>query len=41
MKLLGKWQKVVEQHSNMLFNKVLGEKEKCAFHFYFKTEGNF
>ena len=41
MKLPGKWQKVVEQHSNMLFNKVLGEKEKCVFHFYFKTEGTF
>ena len=41
MKLPGKWQKVVEQHSNILFNKVLGEKEKCVFHFYFKTEGTF
>ena len=26
---------------NMLFNKVLGENEKCVFHFYLKTEGTF
>ena len=25
----------------MLFNKVLGENEKCAFYFYLKTEGTF
>ena len=24
---------------NTLFNKVLGENEKCVFHFYLKTEG--
>ena len=26
---------------NTLFNKVLGENEKCAFYFYFKTERTF
>ena len=26
---------------NTLFNKVLGENEKCAFYFYLKTEGTF
>ena len=26
---------------NTLFNKVLGENEKCVFYFYLKTEGNF
>ena len=25
----------------MLFNKVLGENEKCVFYFYLKTEGTF
>ena len=25
----------------MLFNKVLGEIEKCVFYFYLKTEGTF
>ena len=39
MKLPGKWQKVVEQRT--LFNKVLGENEKYAFHFYLKTERAF
>ena len=24
-----------------LFNKILGENEKCVFYFYFKTEGTF
>ena len=36
MKLPKKWQKVVV---NTLFNKVLGENEKCVFYFYLKTEG--
>ena len=26
---------------NMLFNKVLGENEKCVFYLYLKTEGTF
>ena len=39
MKLPGKWKKVVEQRT--LFNKVLGENEKYAFHFYLKTERTF
>ena len=26
---------------NTLFNKVLGEKDKCVFYFYLKTEGTF
>ena len=26
---------------NMLFHKVLGENEKCVFHFCLKTEGTF
>ena len=39
MKLPGNWQKVVEQRT--LFNKVLGENENYAFHFYLKTEGTF
>lgn len=26
---------------NMLFNKVLGENEKCVFHFYLKNQRNF
>ena len=26
---------------NMLFNKVLGENEKCVFYFYLKTKGTF
>ena len=26
---------------NTLFNKVLGENEKCVFYFYLKTEGTF
>ena len=34
MKLPEKWQKVVGQRVNMLFNKVLGENEKCVFYFY-------
>ena len=25
----------------MLFNKVLGESEKCVFHFYLKNQRNF
>ena len=33
MKLLGKWQKVVEQPVNRLPNEVLGENEKCVFCF--------
>ena len=37
MKLPGKWQNVVgEKMVNTLFNKVLGENEKCVFHFDFK-----
>ena len=39
IKLPEKWQKVVEQNGDTL--KVLGENEKCAFNFYFKTEGRF
>ena len=30
MKLPEKWQKVVEQNSDTLFNKVLGENEKMC-----------
>ena len=43
MKLPEKWQKVVEQNSevNTLFNKVLGENEKCVYYFYLKTKGTF
>ena len=41
MKLPEKWQKVVEKRVNTLFNKVLGENEKCVFYFYLKTEGTF
>ena len=26
---------------NTLFNKVLGENEKCVFYFYLKAEGTF
>ena len=26
---------------NTLFNKVLGESEKCVFYFYLKTKKNF
>ena len=26
---------------NTLFNRVLGENEKCVFYFYLKTEGTF
>ena len=36
-KLPEKWQKVVEKGES-LFNKVLGENEKCVFYFYLKTE---
>ena len=41
MKLPEKWQKVVNKRVNTLFNKVLGENEKCVFYFYLKTEGTF
>ena len=41
MKLPGKWQKAVKQNVTALFNKILGENEKCVFYFYFKTEGTF
>ena len=27
--------------ANTLFNKVLGENEKCVFYFYLKTKGTF
>ena len=37
MNLPEKWQEVVEQRVNMLFNKVLGENEKCVFYFYLKN----
>ena len=40
MKLPEKWQKVVEQRVNTLFNQVLGENEKCVFYFYLKNGGN-
>ena len=39
MKLPEKWQKVVEKRENTLFNKVLGENQKCVFYFYLKTKG--
>ena len=35
MKLPNKWQKIVE-YNGTLFNKVLGENEKCTFYFYLK-----
>ena len=35
MKLPDKWQKIVE-YNGTLFNKVLGENEKCTFYFYLK-----
>ena len=41
VKLPGKWQDVVEQNGNTLFNKDLGENEKCVFYFYLKNEGTF
>ena len=41
MKLPEKWQKVLEQKGETLFNKVLGENEKCVFYFYLKTEGTY
>ena len=41
MKLSEKWQKVVEQNGEYVFNKVLAENEKCVFYFYFKIEGTF
>ena len=41
MKQPEKWQKIVEQNVNTLFNKVPGENEKYVFYFYFKIEGNF
>ena len=43
MKLPEKWQKVVEQKGEyvVVYNKVLGENEKCVFYFYLKTEGIF
>ena len=42
MKLPGKWQNVVgEKMVNTLFNKVLGENEKCVFYSYFKAKGTF
>ena len=41
MKLPEKWQNVVEKRVIMMFNKALGENEKCVFYFYLKTEGTF
>ena len=38
VKLPEKWQKIVEQMVNTLFNKVLDENEKCAFYFYLKKK---
>ena len=37
MKLPEKWQKVVKQKGEYVFNKVLGESEKCVFYFYLKN----
>ena len=41
MNLPEKLQKVMEQTVNTLFNKALGENEKCVFYFYLKTKGIF
>ena len=41
LKLPEKWQKVVEQNSDYVVHKVLGENEKCVFCFYLKTKGTF
>ena len=41
MKSPEKWQKIVEQRVNTLFNKVLGENEECVFYFCLKTKGTF
>ena len=38
MKLREKLQKVGEQMVNMLFNKVLGENERCLFFFLTSTK---
>ena len=42
MKLPEKWHKVVEQKGEyFLFNKVLGENEKCVLYFYLKNRRHF
>ena len=41
MKQPEKWQKIVEQNVNTLFNKVLGENEKYVFYFYLNIKGTF
>ena len=41
MNLLEKWQKVGNKRVKTLFNKVIGENDKCVFYFYLKNEGTF
>ena len=41
MKLPERWQKVKKQNGEYVIHKVIGENEKCAFYFCFKTEQTF
>ena len=41
MKQPEKWQKIVEQNVNTLFNNVLGETDKYVFYVYLNIKGTF